>query len=267
MVEIKGLQRFAEHFKDWQQHYVLIGGVASSLSMEEAGLDFRATKDLDIVLVIEMLSPAFAAHFWHFIQEGNYEIREKGGQKPNCYRFLKPQNPDYPYQLELFSRTPEGLALTEEATLTPIPIEEDISSLSAILLDEDYYAFLMSGRQYADDSGLAFIHADRLIPFKAKAWIDLSQRKSQGERVDSRDISKHRNDVLRLVGLLSGEPVILPATLFQDMTHFIERLANESIDLKAFGIRGTLAELIARLHSSFISDEPETAPEDMADLA
>lgn len=57
MAEVKGLAQFAGHFREWQQHYVLIGGVASSISMDEAGLEFRATKDLDIVLVIEVLSP------------------------------------------------------------------------------------------------------------------------------------------------------------------------------------------------------------------
>jgi hypothetical protein len=35
--------------------YVLIGGTAATLAMEEAGLEFRATKDLDIVLYIEAL--------------------------------------------------------------------------------------------------------------------------------------------------------------------------------------------------------------------
>jgi NADPH:quinone reductase-like Zn-dependent oxidoreductase len=155
MVEIKGLKRFAEHFKDWQEHYVLIGGVASSMSMDEAGLSFRATKDLDIVLVVEVLSAGFVSHFWDFIKEGNYEIRERGDQKPNCYRFSKPANPEYPAQLELFSRIPEGLTLDNEATLTPIPVEDNVSSLSAILLDENYYGFLMAGieNQISDCNG------------------------------------------------------------------------------------------------------------------
>lgn len=30
--------------------------------------------------------------------------------------------------------------------LTPLPIDEDISSLSAILLDDDYYEFLKQGK-------------------------------------------------------------------------------------------------------------------------
>ena len=257
MAEVKGLALFAEHFRDWRAHYVLIGGVASNISMEEAGLDFRTTKDLDIVLVVEVLSPEFVSHFWDFIKEGNYEVREKGDQKPNCYRFTKPADPDYPFQLELFSRIPQGLSLDNDAALTPIPVSDYVSSLSAILLDDDYYDFLMAGRNYSEEHGLTFIHADRLIPFKAKAWLDLSHRKSVGEHVDSRDINKHRNDVLRLVSLLSAEPVVLPRMLFQDLSQFIERLGSEAIDLRTLKIKGSLNELVGRLRSGFIVAESE----------
>jgi hypothetical protein len=45
---VKGLDIFREHFKDFQDSYVLIGGVACYLAMEEAGVAFRATKDLEL---------------------------------------------------------------------------------------------------------------------------------------------------------------------------------------------------------------------------
>jgi hypothetical protein len=44
--------------------------------MEQAGLEFRATKDLDIVLHIEVLNPAFGTAFWDFVETGGYGIRE-----------------------------------------------------------------------------------------------------------------------------------------------------------------------------------------------
>ena len=50
-----GLDRFKEHFAGYADRYVLIGGTASSLSMEELGSEFRATKDLDLVLCVETL--------------------------------------------------------------------------------------------------------------------------------------------------------------------------------------------------------------------
>lgn len=53
-----------------------IGGTAATLALEEAGLEFRATKDLDIVLHVEALTPRFGEVFWRFIDAGGYEIRQ-----------------------------------------------------------------------------------------------------------------------------------------------------------------------------------------------
>ncbi|MGF6314219.1 hypothetical protein ABIA60_000497 [Pseudomonas frederiksbergensis] len=50
---VVGIDRFREYFKDYQGSYVLIGGVAASITMELLDEPFRATKDLDVVLVIE----------------------------------------------------------------------------------------------------------------------------------------------------------------------------------------------------------------------
>lgn len=49
--------------------------------------------------------------------------------------------------LELFSRVPDGLSFVPPGHLTPIPIDEQISSLSAILLNDDYYQFVLAGRK------------------------------------------------------------------------------------------------------------------------
>ena len=56
---VRGLNIFQEWFAAYADQYVLIGGTTASLTMEEAGLAFRATKDLDIVLHVEALTPAF----------------------------------------------------------------------------------------------------------------------------------------------------------------------------------------------------------------
>jgi formylmethanofuran dehydrogenase subunit E len=54
---VKGLDIFREFFAPYSGEYVLIGGTAASLAMEEAGLEFRSTKDLDIVLYVEAVAP------------------------------------------------------------------------------------------------------------------------------------------------------------------------------------------------------------------
>ena len=104
--------------------------------------------------------------------------------------------------LELFCRAPDGIKLVEGSHLTPIPLDEAVASLSAILLDDDYYAFIMAGRKESD--GLPWVGEDRLIPLKASAWLDLNARHAKGEAVDAKTIRKHANDVMRLAQLLSA---------------------------------------------------------------
>jgi hypothetical protein len=58
---VRGLDLFRESFASYKDRYILIGGAASTIVMEEAGLEFRATKDLDIVLCIEAFDAAFAS--------------------------------------------------------------------------------------------------------------------------------------------------------------------------------------------------------------
>lgn len=95
---VVGLDRWRDHFGDYADRYALIGGVACGQLMAHACLQFRTTKDLDIVLVIELLDVAFAEAFWRFIEAGGYEVRSKGdGGK--LYRFAKPKADDYPYMI------------------------------------------------------------------------------------------------------------------------------------------------------------------------
>jgi hypothetical protein len=177
---VKGLDVFQNHFARYADQYVLIGGTAATLAMEEAGLEFRATKDLDIVLHIEVLNAEFAAAFWAFVEQGEYEIRHasKTG-KPVLYRFQKPKNERFPAMLELFCRSPDGMVLAAGSQLTPIPIEDETASLSAILLDDAYYAFIIAGRKERD--GLRWIGEEQLIPLKARAWLDLNTRRALWE--------------------------------------------------------------------------------------
>ena len=47
---MRGIDKFKERFAGHDGEYVLIGGGACDLLLGEAGQDFRATKDLDLVL-------------------------------------------------------------------------------------------------------------------------------------------------------------------------------------------------------------------------
>lgn len=245
---VRGIDGFREWFRGYEDQYAIIGGTACDLLMTDGGLEFRATKDIDLVLIIEAVDSQFAHRFWEYVVAGGYEHRNKSTGEPQFYRFTNPQSRSYPMMIELFTRKPAAVTLTEEAVLTPLPVEEDVSSLSAILLNDDYYEFLKQGRVRISD--VTILDAPYLIPFKAKAWLDLSGRKAAGETVDSRNIRKHKNDVFRLTELLdqNQEPLDnMPVTVRNDMRAFIERIADEDVDLKQLGIRGVKKEAILRL--------------------
>lgn len=249
---VRGLDVFREHFAGQANQFVLIGGTAATLALQEAGLEFRATKDLDIVLHIEALSPAFGEVFWSFIEAGGYEIRQASNTaKPVFYRFQKPTDERFPFMLELFSRAPEGIKLAEGSHLTPIPVDEAVASLSAILLDDAYYEFILAGRK--EVGGLPWVGEDRLIPLKASAWLDLSERQAKGEQVDTRNIRKHAYDVLRLSQLLAPDDRIpVTAKIAQDLRRFLDRIESDhSIDPKSIKINSNVAEIVERIAQAY----------------
>ncbi len=174
---VRGLEFFHEHFKGHIHQFVLIGGTACQLAMDEAGLEFRATKDLDIVLYVESLDRKFIKAFWAFINEGQYQIQQKASGKKQFYRFQKPKVENFPFMLELFSRKSDALALKSSSHITPLPMDEDISSLSAILLNDSYYEFIHEGKKIL--MGLPVVGPECLIPLKARAWLDLRKRKNK----------------------------------------------------------------------------------------
>lgn len=255
---VKGLDRFKEHFAGYEDRYVLIGGTASSLSMEELGSEFRATKDLDLVLCVETLDRDFAEVFWEFIRLGVYENRQKSTGKRLFYRFHGPKQEGFPEMLELFARVPDALDLMGDTGITPIPVDEEISSLSAILMNGDYYDFVMERRTTMD--GLSLVKADGLIPLKARAYVDLSKRKAAGEAVDSKNIRKHKNDMVRLFTVLDRDAgITLAASLQEDLAAAFALMEQDPPDLKSLGIsRISLAEVLDGLRQFYnLSTSPE----------
>jgi hypothetical protein len=248
---VKGLDVFREHFREFADRYVLIGGAACDLIMDDAGLDFRATKDLDIVLCVEALDLSFAKAFWAFIESGQYQLQEAATGKKRFYRFQKPGNDKYPFMLELFSRVPDALQIAEGSHLTPIPIDEEVSSLSAILLDEAYYDWIHSGKREIE--GVPIVGPEYLVPLKAKAWLDLLARSDAGEGIDSKTIKKHKNDVFRLFQVIGREVRINPPKpIIEDMRTFVEQMATEKVDLKALGFgSGSLGDVIEGLRKIY----------------
>lgn len=233
---VRGLDTFREYFRGFENQYVLIGGAACDILFANNEGQFRATRDLDMVLIVEALTPEFGEKFWEFVEAGQYRNKATSSGKPQFYRFDKPEKEAYPKMIELFART--DFELKEMDGLTPVHIDDEVSSLSAILLNEDYYNVLLAGREVVQE--LSVLRPEYLILFKAKAYLDLSDRKEKGENVDSRDIRKHKNDILRIaVEFVLESVTTLPTTVIKDMEQFIIRLEAEPFDagvLKNYGV-------------------------------
>ncbi|RRU11598.1 hypothetical protein [Stenotrophomonas sp. 278] len=255
MAEVKGLALFRERFAAHQDKYVLIGGCALHTVLSQEGVSARATKDLDIVLVVEAIDATFVAAFWQFIRDGGYSVGEwGGGERRGFYRFQKPDHPDYPAMLELFSRTPDLLMpLMYGSRLTPIPVHEGIASLSAILLNDDYYAFILGARRYF--LGMPYVGEECLIPLKARAWLELRTSKAAGNPVDSKNIRKHLRDVLTLSQVLTAESrFAVKPRILEDIRCFAREALEENPDVSSFGRAATAQGMFQRIVAAYVPE-------------
>ena len=75
-------------FRTFTDSFVLIGGAACDLWMGERELRFRATEDLDVVLITDAVDDDFIRSFWNFISEGQYATHQQSQDRPNFYRFF-----------------------------------------------------------------------------------------------------------------------------------------------------------------------------------
>lgn len=230
---VKGLEVFGKYFAGFEDQYVIIGGAACDFHVQEARLTPRATKDIDIILIVEALRAGFVRHFWDFIAEGKYARNEIGGQKRKHYRFLKPENSEYPVQIELFCRNPDLQHIDQRIHLIPIPVLDDLSSLSAILLDDHYYQLVIEHSTVLN--GIHWANIESLICLKAKAYIDILRRIGAGSKETQKQLRKHKSDVFRLGILLAESDVhMLPDLVLEDLRIFLEYIKDDLPDQSIF---------------------------------
>lgn len=229
---VGGMDTFIDRFAEHRDAFVMIGGAACDLWFAEQHLPFRATKDLDLVLILENTTPDFVSCFWSFIRDGDYEekVRNKDAP-PVLYRFSKPRRSDYPFMLELFCRKVSGFNSAPDQHIVPVRLK-DAQSLSAILLHDSYYNFLLDHCRLS--RGILAADGAALIPLKARAWLDLTDRRAHGEDIKGDDIKKHRNDVFRLaLTLPANSELALGGELAADLAAFIDRHLPENADWTA----------------------------------
>lgn len=252
---VRGLDVWKEFFADYTDNYVLIGGTACNIHEETFSQTPRATKDLDLILVVEALTAEFGVKFWDFIRQGDYSTRQRGEEKHEYFRFMNPVNEGFPQQIELFSRNAGLLTEPEDVRIEPIHIDDGVSSLSAILMDDDYYDFTIN--HSFTHQGIHLANVEALICLKGKAYTDLLNRKIAGEKIDSRNIEKHKKDIIRLAAMISGnDHYALPNSIHEDMEKFCDEVATSLPNkdfLKSVGLTGIDCEdLLDTIRKAFL---------------
>lgn len=109
--------------------------------------------------------------------------------------------------------------------IEPIPIDGDTSSLSAIIMDDDYYHFTIDHSRLTD--GIRHADSAALVALKARAYLNLLQDRLLGLHVNSKDIKKHRSDVLKNVVIMEQGQIKAPETIVACIEEFVASLRKE----------------------------------------
>lgn len=230
---VGGLEIFRGRFARFSDNFVIIGGTACDEILSGTVMRPRATMDIDIVVIVENMTPEFARAFWAFIAEGGYRpgIRKNKDEAPKyvLYSFDKGKA-GFPVKVELLSRHNE--IFTSAAHTEPLPIDGEVSSLSTIILDEPYYNLTVQNSFVSE--GLRYAAPLALMALKARAYLNLVADRKAGKKINTKDILKHRNDVLKLTATLTGADLaIVDAEIVDTVREFayslMQSLPNQSL--------------------------------------
>lgn len=226
---VVGLDKFKEAFADFKDNYVIIGGTACDIVLSDTDMRPRATDDIDMILVVEKMTKEYGDAFWQFIKDGEYKAgkREKDDKTPayTLYRFTT-EKEGYPVKIELLSRHSDILGEPSGFHIEPIPLSEDLSSLSAIMMDDDNYELTVANS--AEQDGVRIATPTILICLKARAYLNLLKERANGKQINSKDIKKHKTDVLKLIATASiPEPVAVPQSVYDSVMEYAESIEKE----------------------------------------
>ena len=237
---IQGIESFTEYFAEFANDYIVIGGLATAMNMHELGFVFRATKDIDLVVVAKE-NETFLKKLLRYIDEAGYTTRQRtdNSNRKNLFRFLDSPDKRYPEQIELFATHDAGSVLLTDHHIIPMQTPEYYAYLSAILLDGDYFELLVRHSTVID--GLHVATPEVLIPLKAHAYLNLTESGNS-------DAKKHINDIVKLATLLDTESkVSLSGLPRHDMDIFFpifQALPEGTVKqlLKSIGVTGVRKE-------------------------
>lgn len=226
---VAGLDKFREAFAGFTDNYVIIGGTACDIALSDTDMRPRATDDIDMILIVEKVTKEYGEAFWQFIRDGEYKAgkRKKDDMSPayTLYRFTT-EKAGYPVQIELLSRHSDVLGEPSGFHIEPIPLSDDLSSLSAIMMDDDYYDLTVTNS--AVENSVRVATPVSLICLKARAYLNLLSERAAGRKVNSKDIRKHKTDVLKLIATASiPEPVAVPKAVFDCVMEYAAAIESD----------------------------------------
>jgi len=212
MTDLAGLSHFEAHFRELKDQYVIVGGFATLMLLErELPNHGKATHDIDLVLLTS-ISAEMAAKIKTYIKEGGYTIQKGQEDRYQYYRFVDPQVEGYAKEIELFAAEAYGIELDEEQRIIPIDPEEGLYSLSAIMLDHEYFEMIKNNIEEID--GIPYSNTLATMLLKMSAVYDLYHRGDDKWK-------KHRRDILKLTLLLTGEEqLVLTGRMIADVEFF-----------------------------------------------
>lgn len=235
---VAGIDKFKEAMRGHEGKYVLIGGGACSILFDQIGADFRLTKDLDVVVLVDDADPSFGRAIWDFVSQGGYEAGRRSEGGCTYYRFVLPKGSPkagvYPGEIELFALHPDFVLEDEDSHIVPLPFNGVVSSLSAIILDSGYYEFIRENVEQVE--GVPVLSALHIIPLKMRAHIDNMRLSNKGVMISEKTLRKHRSDVVYLSGLLTeSSRLSLSDQMLADAVVFFE-------DFELYVLRETKAK-------------------------
>ncbi len=214
MTDMAGLSHFEAHFRELKDQYVIVGGFATLMLLDrELPNHGKATHDIDLVLLTST-SVEMAAKIKTYIKEGGYIIQKGKQDRYQYYRFVEPKVDGYAKEIELFASEEYGIELDGGQRIIPIDPEEGLYSLSAIMLDREYFDMIKNNIEEID--GIPYSNTLATILLKMSAVYDLYHRGDDKWK-------KHRRDILKLTLLLTGEErLVLKGRMIQDVEFFKE---------------------------------------------
>lgn len=162
----------------------------------------------------------------------------------------------YPEMIELLSRHPNELGEPKGLVIEPLLLGDDTSSMSAIIMDDDFYHFAIEHSWLTD--GIRHAAPVALVALKAKAYLNLIADKQNGEHVNSKDIRKHRSDVLKNVVIIEDAMVEAPEAIVGCINEFVSSIRDnwdELSDSLAASIgqdKEFVSELLNQLNELFV---------------